>query len=84
MDYFTNPFVLSLIVSIIGVGITYVYLKKNLEHPDDGVDKMACLKSGLLVFTTTLLATGYLSYTNTQKEVATLTTEFFETGQPQF
>ena len=54
MDYLTNPFVLSVIASLIGVAITYFYLKKTSEHPEKEIDKMTCVKNGVLILITLL------------------------------
>ena len=84
MDYLTNPFVVSFIASLIGFAITYFYLKKTSEHPEKEIDKMTCVKNGVLIFVITLLTTGYLTYVHSEKESSALATEFFQTGQPQF
>lgn len=84
MEYLTNPLVLSVIAALVGFAITYFYLKKISEHPEKEIDKMTCVKNGVLVFITTLLTTGYLTYVHSERETAALATEFFQTGQPQF
>lgn len=85
MNFFTNSFVLALIAGLLAFGVTYVYLKKTM-NPDEeeGPDTMTCVKVGGLTGLCSLLTLGYLSYANSINEEATLTTEFFQIGQPQF
>jgi len=86
MDFFTNYFVLALVAGLLAFGITYVYLKKTMKHQDEdeGPNMMNCAKVGGLTSLCSLLMLGYLSYANSINEEATLTTEFFQIGQPQF
>lgn len=85
MDYLTNPLVLALIMGIVSFGVTYVYLKKNLDPDDEGgPDLMACTKVAGVASLCTLLGTGYMSYSHGEKEQAALTTEYFQTGLPPF
>ena len=84
MDYLTNPLVLALIMGVVSFGVTYVYLKKNLEDDEDSPDLMTCTKVAGVASLCTLLGTGYMSYAHGEKEQAALTTEYFQTGQPPF
>lgn len=85
MDYLTNPFVLALIMGALSFGITYIYLRKTLDEDDrDGPDMMTCAKVAGVSALCTLLGTGYLNFAYGEKEQATLTTEYFEIGQPPF
>lgn len=85
MDHITNPFILALIAGILCFGVTYVYLKKQLpSDSDETPDLSTCFKNGSLTLICSLLVLGYLSYAYTQTENSTLTTEFFQTGQPKF
>jgi hypothetical protein len=85
MNFLTNSFVLALIAGLLAFGVTYVYLKKTINlDEDESPDTMTCVKVGGLTGLCSLLTLGYLSYANSINEEATLTTEFFQIGQPQF
>lgn len=85
MDYLTNPFVLALIAGAISLCVTYVYLKKSIDkNSDESPDITLCIKNGCLTLVSALVVLGYLNYANSQSNEATLTGEFFQTGQPKF
>jgi len=87
MDFITNPFILAILAGLFAACVTYVYLKKTQQYGDDDeqtVNKMTCLKVAGLTATTVLMVTGYTGYVHGQFEEASLATEFFQTGQPQF
>ena len=85
MDFITNPFILALIAGAIAFCVTYVYLKKNLDKDsNESPDLILCVKNSCLTLVSSLMVLGYLNYAHSQGEQATLTTEFFQTGQPKF
>lgn len=85
MDYLTNPFILALVAGTLTFGVTYVYLKKSIsKDSDESPDLILCAKNGCLTLVSALMVLGYLNYAHSQTEQATLTTEFFQTGQPKF
>lgn len=88
MNFITNPIVLAVIAGTLVACITYVYLKKSLPKDTDDdvqtIDTMSCVKVAGLASLSVLCATGYLNYAHSLTEEASLTAEFFQTGQPQF
>lgn len=85
MNFITNPFVLSIIAGLLVAGITYVYLKKTMPEDDnETVDTWSCFKVAGLSSLAVLMTTFYLNYAYSLTEEASLTTEFFQTGHPQF
>lgn len=85
MEFLTNSFVLALIAGILSFCVTYVYLKKTMDKDsEESPDIMLCLKNASLTLICSLLVLIYLNYAHSITEEATLTTEFFQTGPPQF
>lgn len=85
MELLTNPLVLALLGSLFAIFISYLYFRKQQKDDEElRIDNFVYFRIGGLTFLVILMTTGYMSYTHSITEEASLATEFFQTGQPQF